>query len=103
MSVSMSVKAYRSGDDPEYQKKANAVKALRIAGVHNLPQELKDYFGIHESGEFVEGETGLEVASSYSKNDKGIFRNVDAEYCEIIEVDLEKLPKGTKFIRARLG
>jgi hypothetical protein len=95
MGASSHVKLLRDENDPHHQRMAGAIEALRDAGIDDLPQELKDYFGIYEVGEYREGETGLEV-----KGPDGCVTAYNAEMEEGFDIHVDKLPQGVKKIRA---
>lgn len=95
MSATPHVALLRSADDPKYQKMSRALLALHDAGINDLPEELRTYFGIYEAGEFEEGMTGLDVGDERHP----AVKPYRADMREGFDIDVAKLPAGTCIVR----
>lgn len=120
MSIGYYVSFCRKPTDPDYQAKAEAVFALKRAGIVDLPKELADYFGVEHSDGWVP-EDSLEVdryemgATSWlgpasspvpiqnvSTLDVAVTPIKDPNYT-VIEIDLDNLPSDIRRIYVKVG
>ena len=88
MGMSTSVLLLKDRNDLEYKKNLKVLLACKDAGVE-LPKEIDDYFG---------GD-GLDNDPEYPLQIKFIPTDYNAECEEGYEIDVSKLPPGTKTIR----
>lgn len=89
MSMSMHVLAVKPADE-EYQRKASAYRACEAARVL-IPQELVDFFGGEEpdsTGTTMSIDRLHEICAPWKEDSSQGF-----------QVDITKLPPGTRFVR----
>jgi hypothetical protein len=88
MSMSTSVKLLKSRHDLEYKKNLKVLVACQEAGVE-LPKEIDEYFG----GDGVDNDPEYPLVLDFKP------RKYNAECADGYEIDVSKLPSGTKTIR----
>jgi hypothetical protein len=90
MSVSISVKGFRSPLDPEHQKHVKVLQFCKEMGV-SLPQETAEYFGDDIRIDRIDPDDLLAVQIPFHK--------VDADDGYNYEVILSEIPQGVNKIR----
>lgn len=95
MSMNTRIIGLRNPEGAQHQKMLTAAEALYNAGIHELPQQLKDYFDVIETGEVVS-----DPMSGCAVDLDGCFsRGEGRESCDDWIVDLKTLPEGVTHIR----
>lgn len=94
MSMSMHVYAVNPADD-DYRLKVEAWRACRAAGIV-IPPDLARFFNDEDPDP-----TGVveHLSHNYSKDPHPSVAKYNADMQEGFEVDISKLPEGTRFVR----
>jgi len=92
MSVSMHVYAIKPADE-DYRRKAEAYRACRAAGVR-IPDQLSMFFNGEEPDP-----TGMTQQLDDSRNAHPSCATYRRDGEDGFEIDIAKLPEGTRFIR----
>jgi len=101
MGMSTHLMLLRDPNTDRHKKMVAAVKALKDAGISDLPEELQKYFGCYEVFE-VEEDGCLEIASCSSYGGpQGIsgISQYKAEMREGFDIRIKDLPKDVDIIR----
>lgn len=98
MNVSMNIYAVKPADD-DYKRKSAAWRACDSAGIP-VPKELDEFFNGEEPDPTG---TVIDIADETGESLHASCKQLDAEDSWTFEVDITKLPKGTRYVRVRVG
>lgn len=92
MSMSTHIRGLRSPDSPEHQKMVAAAIALGEAGIEQLPEVMRKYFGCYEAGEVK-----YDPSSGCAVDIEVVESNPEMQ--NVFTVDVRTLPEGVTHIQ----
>lgn len=100
MGMSTHLVLLRDPDNKEHRVNVAAVKALKAAGIYELPNKLAEYFDVDEVSE-VDDKGCLELESCFVTSNNmpiGVYK-LEKNHREGFEIHIKDLPEGVDIIK----